>query len=179
MIRDAAAADEPVTICDYDPFWPAPFDSEQICVAKMLGDRITRIEHFGSSAVPGVAGEPIVDLLVGVRMLAEGANCVHELEALGYESFGELFIVGRLYLRKRGPPNFNIALAADGGEFWNVQITLRNFLRTHPAEAAAYAAIKRSTYDSGARLLSTYSRAKEPYLAALQERARSWLSRNS
>jgi GrpB-like predicted nucleotidyltransferase (UPF0157 family) len=123
-----------------------------------------------------MAAKPIVDLLVSVRILAEVSACSDGLEALGYENFGGIFILGRLYLRTRGPPNFNVAVTADGGDFWNTQIIVRNFLRTHPAEAAGYIAIKRSTYDKGAHLFSTYSKTKEPFLEALRACAERWHS---
>ena len=166
--------DEPITITNYDPAWPVLFEAERERVAKALGDVATRIEHFGSTAVPGMAGKPIVDLLVGVRDLPSASSRITALEGIGYENFGEIFIPGRLYLRRRGPPHFNLAATVDGGEFWNDQLVLRDFLRAHPDEAAAYAKAKRKTYSEGHRMFSTYSQAKGPFLAALKSRAARW-----
>jgi GrpB-like predicted nucleotidyltransferase (UPF0157 family) len=67
-------------------------------VRGVLGDVATRIEHVGSTAVPGLIGKPIVDLLVGVPSLEEGRAVTPWLVALGNEDFGEVFISGRLYL---------------------------------------------------------------------------------
>jgi GrpB-like predicted nucleotidyltransferase (UPF0157 family) len=174
MIHGASEVDEPITITAYDPAWPALFAAERDRVERALGEIVTRVEHFGSTAVPGMAGKPIVDLLVGVRDLAEAAGRAAALEAIGYENFGEIFLPGRLYLRRRGPPHFNVAVTEDGGAFWDAQIVLRDFLRAHPDEAAAYAAMKRAAYAGGAHLFSTYSQAKGPFLAALKERAEAW-----
>jgi GrpB-like predicted nucleotidyltransferase (UPF0157 family) len=173
-MREPSNIDEPVTVSDYDPRCPTLFESERVAILSALKAVVTRIEHFGGTAVPGMAGKPIVDLLVGVRDLQEASDGIDRLEALGYENFGEIFIPGRLYLRKRGPPHFNAAVTRDGGDFWNTQIIIRNFLRAHPAEAAAYSAFKQSTFSGGARLFSTYSQAKGPFLEALKDRAHQW-----
>lgn len=171
---ESSDVDEPITIVDYDAAWPVHFAEERRRVENALGDVVTRVEHFGSTAVYGMAGKPIVDLLVGVRDLTHAARRMSSLEALGYENFGEIFIPGRLYLRRRGPPHFNVAVAVDGSEFWNAQILIRDYLRAHPHEVVAYSAEKLRKFAGGAQWFSTYSQAKSPFLAALQERARSW-----
>jgi GrpB-like predicted nucleotidyltransferase (UPF0157 family) len=169
-----ANVDEPIVISDYDPIWLTLFTEEQRRVQTALGELVTRIEHFGSTAVPGMAGKPIVDLLVGVRDLAMVSSRISSLETLGYENFGEIFIPGRLYLRRRGPPHFNVAVTVEAGEFWHAQIVIRDYLRAHPHEIAAYSECKRSTYAHGSRMFSSYSQAKAPFLVALLERARQW-----
>lgn len=166
--------DEPITITAYDPSWPALFAAERTRIVDALGDVVTRVEHFGSTAVPGMAGKPVVDLLVGVADLHAASARIPSLEALGYENFGEIFIPGRIYLRRRGTHHFNVAITVEGSAFWTEQLIVRDFLRAHPEEAAAYAAHKRSVYADGARLFSTYSQAKGAFLAALKERALAW-----
>lgn len=166
--------DEPVRVVEYDPAWPEEFEQERREIQHALGDAAARIEHVGGTAVPGLAGKPIVDLLIGVSDLADTSYHIDALAALGYRSLGEIFIPGRIYLRKRGPRHFNISLTVEGGEFWTTQLLLRDYLRAHAEEADAYANEKRLAVVGGARMFSTYSRAKGPFLAALIERARAW-----
>ena len=166
--------DEPVRVVEYDPAWPEQFDQERREIERALGDAATHIEHVGSTAVPGLAGKPIVDLLIGVGDLEEASYHIDALVALGYQNFGEISIPGRIYLRKRGPRHFNIALAVEGGEFWTTQLLLRDYLRAHVEEADAYANEKRLAMVIGARMFSTYSQAKGPFLSALVVRARAW-----
>jgi GrpB-like predicted nucleotidyltransferase (UPF0157 family) len=163
-----------MAICEYDPGWLDLFLSERDRVQRALGEVASRIEHFGSTAVPGMAGKPIVDLLVGVADLRSASRRLSVLGALGYENFGEIFIPGRIYLRRRGPPHFNLAVTEVGGPFWRDQLIIRDFLRAHPDEAAAYSAHKRSIFAEGSRLFSNYSQAKGPFLAKLKERAVQW-----
>lgn len=169
---DPRSIDEPVELVDYDPNWPAHFATEMGQFREALGDRAVLVEHFGSTAVPGLPGKPVVDLLVGVRDIETVRGCVPALEALGYENFGEVFIPGRLYLRRRSSGHFNIALTPHGSPFWDAQLLVRDYLRAHPAEVAAYAESKRAAFAAGNDLFSTYSQAKAPFLAGLIERAK-------
>lgn len=166
--------DEPISLVEPDPRWPALYTSEAERVRGVLGAVATRLEHVGSTAVPGLAGKPIVDLLVGVRTLDEGKAVTPRLVALGYEDFGEVFIPGRLYLRRRGPPHFNVAIAEEGGAFFTSQLAVRDYLRAHPDEVKAYADEKRKAYEHGARLFSTYSQQKNAFVTSLVERALAW-----
>jgi GrpB-like predicted nucleotidyltransferase (UPF0157 family) len=163
--------DEPIVIVGYDPAWVTQFNAENERIRSALADLIVGIEHFGSTAVPGMIGKPIVDLLVGLPDLSGAGRCVPLLESLGYHNFGEIFIPDRFYLRKRGPPHFNVALTAVSGEFWITQLRVRDYLRNHPEEVHAYCASKQRAYAAGARMFSTYSQAKGPFLAGLIERA--------
>jgi GrpB-like predicted nucleotidyltransferase (UPF0157 family) len=175
MRRQAHDVDEVITIVEYDRRWPGLFEAERVCIADELRAGVTRIEHFGSTAIPGMAAKPIVDLLVGVAELGTPSGLVEDaLDRLGYESFGEIFFPGRLYLRKRGPPHFNAAIAKDSGEFWNAQIIVRDYLLCHSDEAERYSAEKRASYLAGATLFSTYSQSKGPFLEALKDRALQW-----
>jgi ribose 5-phosphate isomerase B len=166
--------DEPITLTEPDPTWPSLFEAEAGRVRAALGTMAGTIEHVGSTAVPGLPGKPVVDLLVGVRTLAEGKEAARRLAPLGYLDFGELFIPGRLYLRRRGPPDFNLAIAEEGGEFFRSQLAVRDYLRAHPEEAKAYAGVKRKGWAHGARLFSTYSKWKHQFLTALVARAEAW-----
>lgn len=170
--------DEPITLSDYDAAWPALYEAEQSRVRTALGSVVLATEHFGSTAVPGMTGKPIVDILVGVRDLAEVERHIPALEALGYENFGEVFFRGRLYLRRRGPPHFNLAITVKGSSFWHTQLAVRDYLRSHPDDARAYAESKRDAYAQGARMFSQYSQHKAPFLTTLVERALAWRASN-
>lgn len=166
--------DEFITVVEYDPSWPSLFHEESRRVAIALGGAAFQIEHVGSTAVAGMAGKPIVDLLIGAPDLSQATAFVSPLERLGYQNFGEIFIPGRLYLRRRGPPHFNIALTRVDGPFWTSQLLLRDYLRSHPGEALLYSTAKKAAYAQGADRFSTYSQAKHPFLLELVQRAEAW-----
>ncbi|MBM3289043.1 MAG: GrpB family protein [Candidatus Hydrogenedentes bacterium] len=87
--RIALLVKEEVAIVPYDPRWPTLFARERDHLASCLPrDIVRRIEHFGSTAVPGLCAKPIVDILVEVTSLDDTrARIVPILEAQGYEYF--------------------------------------------------------------------------------------------
>jgi GrpB-like predicted nucleotidyltransferase (UPF0157 family) len=77
--------EEPVQIVSYDPSWPTRYFGEQASFAAAIGDWIVGgIHHVGSTAVPGLASKPIIDILVGVEDLQTSRPCFDRLAALGY-----------------------------------------------------------------------------------------------
>ena len=167
--------DEPVHLVPYDANWPHLYqqESERLrALAPFIF--ILAIEHFGSTAVPGIAAKPIVDILVGVKELPIVPAEIQKFEQTGYEYLGEAGVPGRLYFRKRGTHNFNLAVVVFGGHHWNDNLLLRDFLRSNPAAAAEYESEKRRAIADGATMLLAYSRAKGDCIPQLLARARSW-----
>jgi GrpB-like predicted nucleotidyltransferase (UPF0157 family) len=74
-----------IVVSDYNTAWPATFEQERTSLHTALGPLVLTIEHIGSTAVPGLAAKPIIDLQLSVRSLAEArSSCVGPLQALGY-----------------------------------------------------------------------------------------------
>jgi GrpB-like predicted nucleotidyltransferase (UPF0157 family) len=74
-----------IEILDYNPQWPEQFQTQRNIVAKALGDVALRIEHIGSTSVPGLAAKPILDMLLAVADSADEAQYLPQLVAAGYE----------------------------------------------------------------------------------------------
>ena len=74
----------PILIADYDPWWPQLFLREADRIRAALGDRALRVEHTGSTSVPGLAAKPIIDILLVVRNSGEEGSYLPLLEAAGY-----------------------------------------------------------------------------------------------
>ncbi len=166
----SANIDEPVEITDYDPHYEGRYRAERDRLRIGLATATLKFEHIGSTAVPGLAGKPIVDLMLGAPPAAWAA--LEELRArvvaLGYEDLGEAGVPGRIYFRKRTKLRaFNVALVEEGGAHWRENVALREYLRAHPEEAAKYAEAKRAAVAGGARMLLAYSEAKKGVLMEL------------
>ncbi|MGH2402954.1 MAG: GrpB family protein, partial [bacterium] len=65
----------PVVIHAYDPRWPRMFDEERTAIFGAIGDTAAAVEHIGSTAIPGLGAKPIIDIMVGVRRLADADRC--------------------------------------------------------------------------------------------------------
>jgi GrpB-like predicted nucleotidyltransferase (UPF0157 family) len=171
----SANVDEPVEITDYAPDYEGRYRGERDRVRLGLATASLKFEHIGSTAVPGLAGRPVVDLMLGASPTVWAA--LEELRprvlALGYEDLGEAGVPGRIFFRKRTALRaFDLALVEHEGPLWRDNLALRDYLRAHPQQAAKYAEAKRAAIAGGATTLLAYSAATAPVLAALVETAR-------
>lgn len=164
-----------VRISHYDPAWPRRYEEEAARVAAALGEPAAEIEHVGSTSVPGLDAKPTIDILVGVRDLAEIDDAaVSGMERLGYELRGEMGVPGRRYFRRGEtyPREFNVHVVELGGRLWREGLAFRDFLRTHPGSADAYARLKRRLVSApGGAELDRYAAGKADFIAETLERA--------
>ena len=145
MSRKAAVRLEP-----YDPIWAQRYRVEAARVGEALGSVPVAIEHIGSTAVPGLAGKPTIDIMAGTRSLELGVKAIARMEALGYELRGEMGVPGRRYFRKGRsyPREFNVHVVEIDGRLWRQNIEFRDRLRADPQLAGAYEALKRELVSS-------------------------------
>lgn len=169
-----AVLDERITVCAADPAWPNWFQQEAARLRSALpGDLVPDIQHIGSTAVPGLDAKPIVDLMVGIGEPGRIAEAVERLERLGYESLGEAGVPGRWALRKRGTAQpCNIAIVAHEGEWWMLNLAVRDLLRANAEAARNYASAKWHAINSGADMLLAYSEAKRAIIEMIVAEAR-------
>jgi NAD-dependent deacetylase len=160
---------EAVEVVDHDPGWAAAAAGEAARVADAL-DAVA-VEHVGSTAVPGLAAKPVLDLLAGLRTVEIAPERIRAMEALGYECLGEFGLPGRIFFRK-GPKRrtHHVHAVEHGGEHWRRHLAVRDFLRAHPEEAERYAEVKRAAAVSAADR-DTYWEAKAAYVEELERRA--------
>ena len=91
---------QPIVIVDYDPQWPTLYADEQRRLLDVLGAIVLRIEHIGSTSVPGLAAKPIIDISIGVRSRADVTPYVAALGRLGYEEIPILAALQRRMFSK-------------------------------------------------------------------------------
>jgi GrpB-like predicted nucleotidyltransferase (UPF0157 family) len=166
--------DEPIEIVPFDPTWTEAAHAEIRRLAAALSAWPVALEHIGSTAVPGCAAKPIVDLLVGTQ--PEGRQQVAEaVERAGYEHLGEA-APGRIYLRRRGGRSFNVHVVEHDSELWRDNLTLREYLRAEPTAREEYVVAKVAAARANPMLLA-YSSAKSAALRELLARARATQTR--
>ncbi len=174
---------EPVEIVDYDPAWPAAFERErQHLLACLPPDLVGRIEHFGSTAVPGLAAKPIIDVLVEVTDLAAVREHVAPLlESQGYEYFwrptfgdtGEPFYA---WFIKRDPESglrtHHIHMVEGGfTSHWD-RLLFRDYLIAHPHVAEQYGALKRAFAAQSPTDRVSYTEAKGAFIERVTDLAK-------
>lgn len=165
--------DGPIVLADYDPGWPALYERETARVRRILGDRVVRLEHVGSTSVPGLAAKPIVDMLLVVADSADEPAYVPPMEAAGYvlrirePDWHE----HRLF---RGPDtDINLHTFSDGSSEIARMLAFRDRLRTHPDERDRYLQTKRELAARHWVFVQDYADAKGEVVEAIIGRAMS------
>lgn len=137
------AANNPVVIVDYNPLWPKQFETLRVRLASVLDGLALTIEHVGSTAIPGLAAKPILDVDVLLKSAGELPLAVAALASIGYQHQGDLGISGREAFRApAGDPRHHLYVCPDNREFQR-HVAFRDHLRSHPEDANAYANLKR------------------------------------
>lgn len=133
-----------LALVSYDRHWPALFTAEARRLKQALGDGILAIEHIGSTAVPGLAAKPVIDMMAAVADSARLPEMAKRLAGMGYEDLGEAGVPGRGFF-VLGPVNrrtHHLSLVGREAGYWGLQILFRDYLRAHADSARAYAALK-------------------------------------
>lgn len=136
---------EPADVVPYDDAWPATFASLAGRIAPTVADLDVTIEHVGSTAVPGLAAKPIIDMDVVVRAVDAVRPVIACMSSLGYEHEGDLGIVGREAFRQpAGLPAHHLYAVVVGSKSYLDHVLFRDYLRRHTSRAREYADRKQS-----------------------------------
>jgi len=134
-----------VVMAAYDPEWPARFRRLGERLRSALGDAALRIDHIGSTAVPGLAAKPIVDIQISVAALEPVEAFRRPLESAGYLWRADNPDRTKRYFRESpGAPRTHIHVRRAGSWAEQVALLFRDYLRGHPNDAHRYAEVKRA-----------------------------------
>jgi GrpB-like predicted nucleotidyltransferase (UPF0157 family) len=162
---------QPIEIREYDPDWPRLYEREEARIRAALGDRVIRIEHAGSTSVPGLPAKSIIDLVLEVPDTTEEPAYVPDLEAAGYV----LRIREREWWEHRlfkGPDtNVNLHTFSAGCEEVDRMLLLRDWLRSNAADRELYAAAKRELAARDWKYVQQYADAKTAVVLEIMGRA--------
>jgi GrpB-like predicted nucleotidyltransferase (UPF0157 family) len=164
-------------IKDYDPRWPAHYEVERERVLNALQREIVvDTQHVGSTAVPGLAAKPTIDIAVGVERLPPRPASVSEMARIGYEYKGEAWPDDCLFRRGSSyPALFAVHVVRHGSERWADLVAIREYLRTHPDEAARYESLKRHLAEQyEGHEAEFYAKHKSAFVEEMIVRASQW-----
>ncbi len=180
---------ERIDIAPYNPDWPASFEREKRHLIDCLpAEIIRRIEHFGSTAVPGLPAKPIVDMLVEVSDLGDvQRRIVPVLESQGYDYFwrptfgdnGEPFYAW--FIKRDAVTHVrthHIHMVERNFETHWDRLLFRDYLIAHPDVALEYARLKRELAQTHARDRIAYTNAKSEFINQVMAEVKSASRRN-
>jgi GrpB-like predicted nucleotidyltransferase (UPF0157 family) len=164
-IGDADPPEPGIEIVPYDPAWPDAFARERDRIAAALGDLALRIDHNGSTAVPGLSAKPVIDIQISVHRLQPIEAYGPALERIGYvhvphadDAFAPFF-----HRPAAWPHTHHVHVVASGGAEERRTLAFRDHLRAHPEAAREYERLKR---DLAARHVGTDTASREAYAEA-------------
>jgi GrpB-like predicted nucleotidyltransferase (UPF0157 family) len=165
-----------VELAAYSPEWPLRFAAEQSALAAIFPAPAFRIEHIGSTSVPGLAAKPIIDILLGATALAQIEMRIPAIAAHGYRYRPELETVlpQRRYFVKPAdsPRQFHLHAVELASAFWSDHLLFRDALRAIPCIAKDYGALKSELAARHRDDRDAYTDAKAPFIRSVIERAR-------
>lgn len=149
-----------IKIVEYDPSWPPQFEAHAATISEALHNITVRIEHIGSTSVPGLAAKPIIDILVAIEDSADESTFLPQLQAAGY------------VLRVREPDwnehrmfrnperDVHIHIYSDGCPEIQRNLTFRDRLRTNSDDRIRYENAKRELAAKDWPDMNEYAEAK-------------------
>ena len=161
-----------ITIVDYNPTWVVEFQKHAKIIADALGNTALQIEHIGSTAVPGLAAKPIIDILVVVPDSSDESTYLPQLEKVGYElrvrepGFHEHRM---MRTREKG---VHIHIYSPGSKEVERYLLFRNELRKDPEARKDYEAAKRELAERDWSDMNAYAEAKTKVVESIIESAR-------
>ncbi len=168
-----SSREAPVEIVPYDPSWPGLFDEEKRALLETLSAWLAGpIEHIGSTAVPGLAAKPMIDIMAGVATLEGSRPALPVLADLGYR-YAPYRADSEHWFCK---PSFafrthHLHLMPFGGPEWVGTIAFRDYLRAHPSIAAEYGSLKVRLAREFRLDREAYTRAKGPFVTRITDLA--------
>jgi len=171
LTGDLQPHNAPITLAEYDPRWPGLFAREAARIRAVLGGTALRVEHVGSTSVPGLAAKPIIDILLVVPDSADEPSYLPALESAGY------------VLRVREPDWFehrmfkgpdtdiNLHVFSAGAAEIDRMLRFRDWLRATPADRDRYLLAKRELAQRTWRHVQHYADAKTAVVQEIMDRA--------
>ena len=154
-----------IEIVPYDPGWPGAFEAEAARLGAALKTLALRIDHHGSTAIPGLGAKPIIDIQVSVTALQPLSAYGTRLEVIGYihvphpdDSFCPFF-----HRPIQWPHSHHVHVVERGGREERRTLAFRDYLRNHGAVARKYEELKRTI---AAHVVGATPESREQYAVA-------------
>jgi len=160
-----------IEIRDYDPSWPALYAREAERIRAVLGDRVVRLEHAGSTSVPGLPAKPVIDIVLEVPDSSDESAYVPDLEGAGYvlRIREPDWFEHRVF--KGADTNLNLHVFSAGCLETDRMVLFRDWLRSNEADRDLYARTKRELASRDWKYTQQYADAKTAVVTEIMTRA--------
>jgi GrpB-like predicted nucleotidyltransferase (UPF0157 family) len=165
------AINQRVEIQPYDPDWPSRFALERNRLLQLFPKTFIAIEHFGSTAVPGLAAKPVIDIMAGVASMRVADEILNPLCQAGYDTSKEFNATLKdrrwLMLHVNGKRTHHLHLIIHGQKDWQINLAFRDALRADLQLASRYEILKRTLAVMHADNREAYTIAKGDFIKSV------------
>ena len=172
-IGEVSLLNGPVRLVSYDSQWPVQYERQAARIKTALGGRAIRIEHVGSTSVPGLVAKPVIDILLVVENSADEPSYVPDLELAGFvlRIREPQWHEHRLF--KRPDVDLNLHVFSQGSTEIQRMLLFRDWLRGNPGDRELYARTKRDLAARTWKFRQNYADAKSEVIDGILSRATS------
>jgi GrpB-like predicted nucleotidyltransferase (UPF0157 family) len=165
-----------VEVVPYDTAWSAMFREEKKMMRRILKDEVLEIHHIGSTAIPGMYSKPTIDILVVVRKIEKVDDFNAPMSEIGYVAKGEFGIPGRRFFYKGSDRrSHHLHIFQEGSPEIDRHLRFRDFMISHPKEAAEYAQLKRGLASRFRSDIDSYCHGKDAFIKEIDAKAEAWV----
>jgi GrpB-like predicted nucleotidyltransferase (UPF0157 family) len=164
-------ASAPIYVLPYFPSWPKHFEAERAWLEQVLAPWLVgSIEHIGSTAIPGLAAKPVIDIMVGVADLPSSRPAIEALRELQYVHWPYQPDAMHWFCKPSDARRtHHLHLIPYESPHWVERLAFRDYLRSHPNVAAQYASLKRRLALRHRNDREAYTDAKAPFIEKVIE----------
>lgn len=157
-----------IEVVPYQNEWPSMFEAEAKLIKEALGDNCITIHHIGSTAVPGLAAKPVIDLLPVVKNILQVDQSTAAMQQLGYEARGESGMLFRRYFPKGGDlRTHNVHAYEEGNPEIERYVKFRDWMIAHPEDREAYGKLKKELALKYPHDILGYCMGKDEFVASI------------
>jgi GrpB-like predicted nucleotidyltransferase (UPF0157 family) len=166
---------EPIVVVAYDPEWPRQFQALAVRLRRALGQTALRIDHIGSTSIPGLDAKPVIDLQISVASFEPLDAYRLPLESLGFVFRADNPDRTKRYFREPpGTRRTHVHVRRAGSHSEQLALLFRDYLRAHPGDARRYAQLKQRLAVRYRNDRGGYTEAKGPFVWETLARADRW-----
>ncbi|WP_050614430.1 GrpB family protein [Bacillus testis] len=161
--------EKPIIIETYKIEWANEFEQEKEKLVNLLPGKLISVEHIGSTAVPGLASKPIIDMAAGVEDLEKANEFIEPLKQIGYEFVHHEAFPERRFFRKGKwrAGTHHLHIYEFEGEAWEKQLMFRDYLRNHQVALKEYSLLKKELAELYRSDRGSYTQAKTAFIQSI------------